>query len=114
MYGARLFAIPVGRGRETRRDETRACERMVYLRAHQNGYLLVTGRNSFTYGGGFYDTFTRGEKEGEEREAKGELFPSCTSFRDLGERYPDVRSSTCRPIPISEILSMTGPVISSN
>lgn len=46
---------------------TRA-KRIVYLRAHQNGYLVVTGRNSFTYGD-FYDI--RDEKEDEEC-ARGE------------------------------------------
>lgn len=44
-------------------------KRIVYLRAHQNGYLVVTGRNSFTYED-FYDIRdeeevwgVRGEKE---------------------------------------------------
>lgn len=49
----RLFAIV--------RDR-RESKGIVYLRAHWNGYLVVTGRNSFTYGG-FYDA--RDEKEGE-------------------------------------------------
>lgn len=69
-------------------------------------------------------TFTR-EEEGEECEAKGELFPSCSSFNDLrgrgtaprrvGPDRPTDLPTHARPVRrsifIYEILSTTGPVI---
>lgn len=91
---------------------TRA-KRTVYLRAHQNGYLVVTGRNSFTYED-FYDIRDEEEVWGVRGDKENYSRPLFFSFNDLREpRQPsDPRLAIRRhSIHICEILSMAGPVI---
>lgn len=122
---ARSFDIPIERARGTGESQE------VYLRAPartcQNGRSVVTGRNSFTYGG-IYDTRDdnmAGGQRGEESAAKEGIIPIPFLIQRLrgaaGGEKPRVRGAAARsPAPPSrssmfdpyrEILSMTGPVI---